>query len=26
MVFPMVPASAATGEMITQRFNPELTA
>ncbi len=23
MVFPMVPAGAATGEMITQRFNPE---
>jgi acetolactate synthase-1/2/3 large subunit len=26
MVFPMVPAGAATGDMITQRFNPELSA
>ncbi|MBO6575121.1 MAG: biosynthetic-type acetolactate synthase large subunit [Rhodothermales bacterium] len=26
MVFPMVPAGAATDDMITQRFNPELSA
>ncbi len=26
LVFPMVPAGAATDDMITQRFNPELTA